>query len=884
MAVIRQQRQNISRSIGVVRADTGEVASWRSVGELADNMIQDSFNELKKQAKERGIETAQAASAADLRSIDPETGEPVAFQLPNNFGRAAQDAYKEIIERRYVAQTEDDFKQKAAELSQTHKYKPNGSALFDADFGNFVQETSKNAAPRFANIINQVGSSLQASYRLNLTAEEAQRERVSAANAVISDVEQSAKTMASLHSSPSFQEGSDSFQSAQILLEDRLDQIDKAQLAFPDLITKTKATELKSALTQAIFDGTAQRIIAKIESDPQATSLQVNDIRRVVQSGGAGIDDLPDNIREDIRSLINSPDFIDNKKSLNTSLTNYQTQLGNAETQARLNESDADKAAREQEAIDAENARLGIDRITKTANDKILDAITNNDLPQSIFILRNLEKDLAGKATTIGSSDGTNRAFTRARHLFQDRISDQINNKTDYKEAALVERYINQEGKLDVDLPDDIKNLADTIISTADYSRDRLNITRLFNSVTAEKKAILDANTLSESDAKNLTEVSTGTANPASAKSQETMEKAITGSDRDPNFFFQNGFNERFNWGQTSASRRVLPKSLVSAMNNMIDANPYNDRETQMLAEYYAQFADVRLPNSTESINLFDLAGMNGEQIGLIEGALYAASFEPDGIASFKRVLDELREARNDPQKFAKQIKSTLKDQSIEQFADEITLVDNAGLFTGDTANPNASFEMMPFIEYQIASGKPIDQIKSDTRRYFEQHYHKLQGIVIDPAFQVSDRSRQALSGRFGDKVPDVVGLLNNQLRNVYGVSDAVFELDYGRGETDDPTLSIKGGLAMSQSIEEEMAAGEETPLGVDRVLAKKRLRLMPLPFSGTTSEDLRYMVIEIDDEGKPSPFIALQDGDEPTFIYFSLNQLSEELANAADL
>ena len=54
----------------------------------------------------------------------------------------------------------------------------------------------------------------------------------------------------------------------------------------------------------------------------------------------------------------------------------------------------------------------------------------------------------------------------------------------------------------------------------------------------------------------------------------------------------------------------------------------------------------------------------------------------PDGIASFKRVLDELREARNDPQKFAKQIKSTLKDQSIEQFADEITLVDNAGLFT----------------------------------------------------------------------------------------------------------------------------------------------------------------------------------------------------------
>ena len=97
MAVVRQQRQNVSRSIGVIRADTGEAASWRSVGQLADNMIQDSFEELKRQAKERGIETAQAASAADLRSIDPLTGEPIAFQVPNDFGRAAQDAYKEII-------------------------------------------------------------------------------------------------------------------------------------------------------------------------------------------------------------------------------------------------------------------------------------------------------------------------------------------------------------------------------------------------------------------------------------------------------------------------------------------------------------------------------------------------------------------------------------------------------------------------------------------------------------------------------------------------------------------------------------------------------------------------------------------------------------------
>ncbi len=892
MAVVRQQRQNVSRSIGVIRADTGEAASWRSVGQLADNMIQDSFEELKRQAKERGIETAQAASAADLRSIDPLTGEPIAFQVPNDFGRAAQDAYKEIIERRYVAQTETDFKQKAAELSQIHRYKPNGSALFDAEFGKFVEETSKNTAPRFSNIINQVGSSLQASYKLTLTAEEAQIERTSAANSVIAEVEQSSKTLASLHSSPSFKKGSDSYESAQVLLEDRLDQIEKARVAFPDLITETKVAELKAALTQAMFEGSAQRIIAKIAADPESTSLQVNDIRQVIQSGGVGLDDLPSSIREDVRSVVENPDFIDNKKSFNSTLTNFQTQLGNAETQERINQSDAERVARNQESINAENAKLGIDNITSEANDQMLSAITGNDIAGATAILNKLKVDLNNAAKTIGSTEGTNNAFTRARNLFQNRIIDQINNKTDYAQMVLVDDYINQEGQIDVDLPNDVRALADAVIKNADYSRDSASIQRLTNSKVAEKKADLTSNAKSQSEQDSALQVATGTAPPSSSTHQETMERAITGSEVNPIFFFEpQNFNDRFQWGQAIGRTRVLPTSLVNGMDNLINGTPYGAEQTKMLLEYYAQFSDVRLVDSTDSLNLFDLAGISSESIGLIEGALYAASFEPNGIDNFGAVLSKLREVRNDPKKFNAQVKLALGDESVKEFADRLTLVDNAGFFTGDTANPNVSFEITPFIEYQIASGKPVKNIESDVRRYFEQHYHKLQGIVIDPAFQVADRSRQGLSGRFGDKVPDVVGILNKQLKEVYGVTDSIFRLDFGRSETED-FVGMKSFGKISQAIEEEISVDQEPTLrtGLTETDArKKRLRLMPLPFSGTTSEDVRYMVIEIDDEGKPSPYLASKTDpvsleEQVTFIYFSLDQLSKDLANASDL
>jgi len=126
MAVIRQQRQNITKPIGVIRSDTGLSEQWASVGRLADTMIESSFNELKREAREKGVETAQAASAANIRTIDPITGEPEAFNIPSGFGVEARTAYQDIIERRYVSQTEQDFEAEAQRLAILHQNDANG--------------------------------------------------------------------------------------------------------------------------------------------------------------------------------------------------------------------------------------------------------------------------------------------------------------------------------------------------------------------------------------------------------------------------------------------------------------------------------------------------------------------------------------------------------------------------------------------------------------------------------------------------------------------------------------------------------------------------------------------------------------------------------------
>ena len=250
---------------------------------------------------------------------------------------------------------------------------------------------------------------------------------------------------------------------------------------------------------------------------------------------------------------------------------------------------------------------------------------------------------------------------------------------------------------------------------------------------------------------------------------------------------------------------------------------------------------------------MFDYAGFSSEETGLLEGALYASSMLEGGYqANFATVLSQLRGARDNAEVFQNQKSRFLGNQTLNEFIGEVTT--DSGFF-GD-ANANAALEMKPFVEYQIAAGKSRERVEADLKRYFEQNYHPMQGVVIDPAFQEADRSRQALSGRFGNKVPAVVGIMNDMLSEM-GVGDARFLLD---------TIGREGRGSRSrrrQGIEEEQAPAEITT----------EMRLMPLPFAGGASEDVRYMAVYVYDTGDVIPYVKESD-EGPEFIYFSLDDL----------
>ena len=105
MAVIKQQRTTFASPIGVVRANTGSGAVFRSVNKIADQMIQNSFANAKANAIEAGEDLARSKEIGSLRSINPETNEiemMTNLAAPASFGTVAQKAYKRAIESRYV--------------------------------------------------------------------------------------------------------------------------------------------------------------------------------------------------------------------------------------------------------------------------------------------------------------------------------------------------------------------------------------------------------------------------------------------------------------------------------------------------------------------------------------------------------------------------------------------------------------------------------------------------------------------------------------------------------------------------------------------------------------------------------------------------------------
>jgi len=177
MAVIREKRQFLNQPIGVVKADLGGGLVAAGVGQLADTLIQGSFKNLVEDARKEGAELAQSVAASQVRTINPETGQPEAFSVPSQFGRAASKAYQSVIERRYVTETEDDLKAESARIYAETYLKPNGFEEYSTRFRNYAQNITENALPRFQQVVSGMSGSLIASTELDFIKRKADRDR-----------------------------------------------------------------------------------------------------------------------------------------------------------------------------------------------------------------------------------------------------------------------------------------------------------------------------------------------------------------------------------------------------------------------------------------------------------------------------------------------------------------------------------------------------------------------------------------------------------------------------------------------------------------------------------------------------------------------------------
>ena len=141
MAVIRQQTQVFNQPIGVVRADAADDAVGRAIAGAASDIANLAYRDAAINAEQAGVESAGAASRANLVTIDPTTGRPVAYKPPSNFGRLAARSYQNMIDRRFEESINDEIRERGAEIANTST----SAAQYRDRMSEYVKEMYSNA-------------------------------------------------------------------------------------------------------------------------------------------------------------------------------------------------------------------------------------------------------------------------------------------------------------------------------------------------------------------------------------------------------------------------------------------------------------------------------------------------------------------------------------------------------------------------------------------------------------------------------------------------------------------------------------------------------------------------------------------------------------------
>lgn len=187
MAVIRERRNFQIGPIGVARAPQ----FGRGAGQITAEAITNSANqfadmfyrEAAQRAEKAGIEAGRAAEREKVITINPQTGEPEAYEPPSGYGKIAAEAYERVVLRRFEQSIEEEIQNKAKELSVRYEDNANGVTLYSEAMSEYIASMSNVAEGQFKSYIADVGTSYLNATRTNMAVAQVRRERAAAKRA-----------------------------------------------------------------------------------------------------------------------------------------------------------------------------------------------------------------------------------------------------------------------------------------------------------------------------------------------------------------------------------------------------------------------------------------------------------------------------------------------------------------------------------------------------------------------------------------------------------------------------------------------------------------------------------------------------------------------------
>ena len=844
MPVIRERRQYITQPTGVVRAGADAFGVTTGIGELADSLIQSSYKQLIDQAEKKGIDAARAVQQSRFKTLDPQTGRIEILQPPKTFGTAAANSYQKLIEQRYVASIEDDIKTLAGQMYARYENDIDGSAKFKISMEQNIDEIVKNVDPRFTELTSALGSSLLASYQTNFIQKQEQRKLELVANSGLASIDKDTTVINDLFMSVDINPtniGSDSLNDELTETFDTIQGITDAIIEKgSDLYLTTGDTQYlnlsRDKAIKAVADSTSM-LLTKVVQDNNLTENDLHAAELVINSGGNGIEKLPQSLQTVLKPVIamtidgyniDKEGTIkkdkDSKPLINmirgdliTSLNSDRVNVSNLQAeQQRIN----DETAKEQEQLNAIAFSNDSRKYVGDGLNGIQDQLRNNDFSGAIDAANKLiqryetdanKNNISLSGIEAGKQEIRNLIYAKlvngiAWNGSEDSIKIDSTGETisersyDFTrdDAIAVNDYLRTD---DISkLPEELRVPIQSAIEFAGVDSEILK-NELANKVNY---AIESTNITTEQLNEKLliSQINQGLGNTGDKKTRQSFNDnilipalrnvGIENLDIGGNIFLRPDYLEFESLvKEVTLDKGIMPQDFVVAYQGVVSGN-ITDPQTVMNIMNFATTMDLAVDNNLSPRRILTRS-FSEKEYGHFLAVSSAMKFY--GTDKFPQIISNLRDLDVNSDDHLNK-KRGVFGQTIQDIGGDVTKIPNNSLdayimaqafidngITDSFVQRDLAKRMSGVLDYHIAAGGNADSFNETVKNFYDEYYRSNSGVILDPFSGLSSKTVHSLENTaLGYNKPTLSKSLNavNALLNERGANAYIGELSQG--------------------------------------------------------------------------------------------------------